>query len=374
MRHTPPTHPDRPTPAVTAVRAVLRTAAALAVCVTALPSAATAWCLSPAAAATAAPTPVVAQAEADELDELDELVFETSAAYDEALEKQASLADDIDELDRRIEELERELPGQQAASDESLCALYKYSYDTSSVVMLILDSTSITEMLAVIDQYTWVLEYNLSVVAETARMKDELAASRESLEADKTAADEAAAEAASALESAQAAREQAQKEALARQKAEEEAAAEAAASAKQAEKSATASSQSSASRVNWSADKTAFVDTWASRIDAYLAGSSMAGCGEAYAEAAWEYGTDPRWAPAISAVESTKGAYCFASYNAWGYGSSGFASWEDGIRTVVAALGSSTYGGYLTRAAAKVYCPDNANAWYTKVAAEMAKI
>ena len=327
-------------------------------------------------------------AEADELEELTELVAETQEAYDEALDTQEELAARIDELDGEIAELESALPAQEEASDESLCALYKYSSDTSSVVLLILESDSLTDMLSIVDSYTWIIEHNLSIVAETVRMQTELEDSRVELEEKKAAADDAADDAADALASAQAARQQAQEEAIARQKAEEEAkrkaaeeAAAAAASAEEeaaAEEEATAAeeaaSQSSASGVDWSSDKTAFVSKWASRIDSYLAGSATAGLGEAYAEAAWDYGVDPRWAPAISAVESTKGAYCFASHNAWGYGSSGFSSWESGIQTVVAALGSSTYGGYHTRAAAKVYCPDNADEWYERVAAEMAKI
>ena len=327
-------------------------------------------------------------AQADELSELEALVQETSAAYNEAVARQDELAAEIEELDVEIAELEEQLPEQRERSDESMCALYKYQYDTSSVVMMILGSSSITEMLNIIDQYTWVLEYNLDIIAQTVKMETKLEESKEQLENDKAEADTVAEEALSSLESAKAARQQAQEEALAAQKAEEEAkqkaAEEAAAAAEteeekeeaeeEAQESATASEQASASSVDWSSDKTAFVEKWAARIDSYLAGSPTAGCGEAYAEAAWDYGVDPRWAPAISCIESSMGSNCFASYNAWGYGSSGFSSWEEGITTVVAALGGSLYGGYHTRAAANTYCPSNADAWYTNVAAEMAKI
>ncbi len=45
----------------------------------------------------------------------------------------------------------------------------------------------------------------------------------------------------------------------------------------------------------------------------------LSGHGETFAEAAWEAGIDPRWSPAISNTESTKGRVCFKSHNAWGW-------------------------------------------------------
>ena len=101
-------------------------------------------------------------------------------------------------------------------------------------------------------------------------------------------------------------------------------------------------------------------------------GSPTAGTGKYYAEAAWNNGVDPRWAPAISMIESTKGAACFRSHNAWGFGSSGYSSWQEGINAVVSTLGSSMYGGYLTRDAAAKYCPPTADEWYSNVSAQMA--
>jgi len=125
---------------------------------------------------------------------------------------------------------------------------------------------------------------------------------------------------------------------------------------------------------DWSSDEGAFVASWTGRIDAYLDGSPLAGQGRSFAQAAWNYGVDPRWAPAISYVESSKGAACFRSHNAWGDGSSGYGSWTEGINAVCRALGGSMYGGYLTEAAARTYCPPNWQHWYNSCAAEMAKI
>ncbi len=331
------------------------------------------------------------QAHADELSELNAQVTASAQAYDNAVAHQQELADEIDTLDARIAELDATLPQQQKNCDASMVTLYKYSHETGNMVSLLLSAENLTDALALIDQYEWVIQYNTGVIEKTNSMKHELEDSRATLEESKAEADQAAQDAATALSNAQAARQKAQKEAAARQKAQEEAAAkaaeEAAAKAEQTgteedkqaaeeeQEAATTSAQTTnASNVSWSDDKTAFVNKWAPRINSYLAGSPMAGTGEAYAIAAWNNGVDPRWAPAISTVESSKGAACFASHNAWGYGGSGFSSWTEGINTIVAALGSSMYGGYLTRDAASTYCPPNSTFWYNRCAEEMAKI
>lgn len=82
--------------------------------------------------------------------------------------------------------------------------------------------------------------------------------------------------------------------------------------------------------------------------------------------------------PAIACIESTKGAYCANSYNAWGWSARGggwrsFGSWSEGISAHVAYLGAN-YGSTLTPAAAKKYCPPTWQDWYNKVAAQMNRI
>ena len=127
-----------------------------------------------------------------------------------------------------------------------------------------------------------------------------------------------------------------------------------------------------------SSDYDSFINEWTSRIDNYLAGSPMAGQGYNFAVAAWNTGVDPRWSPAIACIESTKGAYCANSYNAWGWSARGggwrrFGSWSEGISAHVAYLGAN-YGSTLTPAAAKKYCPPTWQDWYNKVAAQMNRI
>ena len=335
----------------------------------------------------------------DAVSDLEQKVRESANAYDAAVAYQDELASQISELNANIADLEEKLPAQQEQCDESLVALYKYSYDSGSVVQMLIDSKSIIDMLSLVDQYNWVIDHHVNAIQQTVQMKNELESSRVQLASDKAAADTAADDAASALSTAKAARQKAAEEAAAKQKAEAEAAAQQkqeaeqkveaaqqsgdtqAAAQAQSEAAAAEAAQeagggggSSSGNVDWSSDKTAFVNEWASRIDDYLSGSPTAGTGKYYAAAAWDNGVDPRWAPAISCIESTKGAYCFRSHNAWGYGSSGFSSWEEGINTVVRGLGSSLYGGHLTQEAARTYCPPTWQDWYANVSSEMSKI
>ena len=125
--------------------------------------------------------------------------------------------------------------------------------------------------------------------------------------------------------------------------------------------------------VDWSCGKKAFLAEWAPRIDAYLAGSTLAGYGAVFAEAAWVNGVDPRWSPAIANTESGKGKKCFRLHNAWGWGDSGWPDWKTAIREHVAGL-ARVYGYSITPEAAAVYCPPNHAAWYADTLEQMASI
>ena len=122
--------------------------------------------------------------------------------------------------------------------------------------------------------------------------------------------------------------------------------------------------------VDWTVGKEAFVAEWTARIDAYLAGSPLEGYGNVFAEAAWDNGVDPRFSPAISNTESTKGANCFRAHNAWGWGSVSWPDWETAIRAHVAGLAAG-YGYSITPAGAYKYCPGTHVDWYNKTAAQM---
>ena len=163
-------------------------------------------------------------------------------------------------------------------------------------------------------------------------------------------------------------------------RAEEEARIAAAEQAK-AEQEARAAQESAANaaamlpEVDFTVGKEAFLSEWTARIDNYLAGSPLAGQGATFAEAAWNNGVDPRWSPAISNTESSKGAVPYkSSYNAWGWMASvTWGSWEEAINAHVAGLASG-YGYSITVAAAQKYCPPTYMDWYNKTIAEMMKI
>lgn len=125
--------------------------------------------------------------------------------------------------------------------------------------------------------------------------------------------------------------------------------------------------------VDFSIGREAFIAEWTDRINAYLAGSPLAGYGEDFATAAWENGIDPRWSPAISNTESTKGANCFLPHNAWGWTNGSWSSWTSAIYAHAKGL-RNIYGFTISYANAKRYCPPNYDNWYRNTLNEMAKI
>lgn len=122
--------------------------------------------------------------------------------------------------------------------------------------------------------------------------------------------------------------------------------------------------------VDFSVGRDAFIAEWTKRIDDYLAGSPLAGYGEVFATAAWENGVDPRWSPAISNTESSKGRNCFKYHNAWGWGQSSWPSWEAAINAHVAGLADG-YGYTISVANANKYCPPTYLDWYEKTLSQM---
>ena len=125
--------------------------------------------------------------------------------------------------------------------------------------------------------------------------------------------------------------------------------------------------------VDWTVGMEAFVAEWTARIDAYLAGSALEGYGRTFAQAAWDFGVGPRFSPGISCVESGKGAVCFRSCNAWGWGKINWPDWETAIRSHIEGL-SEGYGYSVTPEGATAYNYETPVDWYNKVKAEMAKI
>ena len=359
-------------------------------------------------AATLAPT----TARADTVSDLTQKIEESGAAYDEAAKRIEELQAKIDENEQRISELESQLPEKKAAAAESLRTLYKIQQSGGGILELILSAEDFNDVISTARYLDTISTKNNEAVQDLVSATNELDQTRSALASEKAQADSDAKAAEDALSEAVSARKQlveeqekkAAEEAAAAQaaieaaaKAAEEAAAKAAEEAAAAAEQTTADSSSDSSAtfttqsgsaakievpssptvdtstVDWSESKTAFVNEWQPRIDAYLAGSPLAGYGKTFAEAAWTYGVDPRLSPAISCVESSKGAVCFKSHNAWGWGSSSWDDWDTAIRDHVKGLASG-YGGQLSVSTAQKYCPPTWESWYASVLSEMNSI
>lgn len=325
-------------------------------------------------------------------DEFQQRIESSATAYNDAMARVDELQKQIDENAQAIAELEEKIPLQKERASSACVDLYKAQQDTASILDLILSSESLSDFITRVDYFNAVTRSNLEQIESLSSMQDQLLQAQDQLNASKQEAADQAEAAQAALQQAQNARIEAQRRAVeeATRQAEEAQAAKAAQAAKTESANSPASSDSesdagsssgsaaeppaaSTDTADWSSNEDAFVSQWTARINNYLAGSPLSGYGETFARAAWTYGVDPRWSPAISCVESTKGAYCFASHNAWGWGSVSWDSWEEAINAHVAGLARG-YGYTLTYAAAQKYCPPNADHWYNSCLAQMNSI
>ena len=329
-----------------------------------------------------------------EPDELQLRIEQSAAAYDEATANVESLEKKIEDNEAKISEIEKQMPEYEARAQDALVSMYKMQSQSPNLVSVILQSDSLNDFITTLTYVNTVHDENLTELENLANKQAELESAQTELEQSKKQAEEEQDRASAALAEAQAAREQAQREAAERaareaaeaQKEQEEKQEKSSDSKKDdssaSEKDEGSSSSSSSSEpvetpssdgADWSSDEEAFVNQWAPRINAYLAGSPLAGQGETFARAAWEYGVDPRWSPAISCTESSKGRHCFKPHNAWGWGSSSWGSWEEAIYAHVRGLARG-YGYTISVSAAKKYCPPNWQHWYNATLAEMNKI
>lgn len=328
-----------------------------------------------------------AEARADNMSELQEIqsqIQEHNEAYEAAVDQVEEIQAQIDENEQRIAEIEAELPGAQERASSSMRTLYKMQQSSGGLVDLLLASDDFYDLLATVQYLDVIQAHSTDALDELTALEGELELTRASLTSQMDAAQEQRAEAEAALAEANAARAELQAaiEAQAAAEAAERQAAIEAAKKDQGGSFTTESgntapvevpSSDGLTPVDWSVGQEAFVSTWTARIDAYLAGSPLAGQGHTFAEAAWANGVDPRFSPAISTVESSTGRYCFRPHNAWGWGNVSWGSWEEAIWAHVAGLASG-YGGTLTYAGAQKYCPPNADHWYTSVLANMQRI
>ncbi|WP_239285025.1 hypothetical protein [Collinsella sp. An2] len=347
--------------------------------------------LAVAFAATPVLSPVSAYAVSAEtqsqLSSATEQVEASAKAYDDAVAKLNELQAKIDENTANIADIEAQLPEAQQRASEALKELYKFQKGSNPLAGLVLNSESLSDFITTCVYMNQIQSSSNEAIENLNTMQQDLEQQKVELDQAKAQLEQEKQNAADALAQAQELRSQAQA------KAEAEAAAELAALAEDTapaegegvsggnpNSTATTTGETAnvtvgAGGVDWNISRDDFVATWGPRIDAYLAGSPLAGYGNTFASAAWQYGVDPRWSPAIACIESTKGAHCANSFNAWGMSASGggwraFGSWEEAINEHVSYL-QRVYGSTLTPAAAQKYCPPTWQDWYNKVASQM---
>lgn len=303
------------------------------------------------------------------LTETQKKVEETAAAFDEATRNLDALQEQISQNEARIAELEDQLPEAQEKASRAMREMYKRGKSSNPLMSFVLNTQSLDEFISGIKYMDQVQDANLEALRDLNEMQTELETEKTKLNAAKVKAEAEKQTAADALDEAQELREAAQA------KADTEAAAEAAALEQAAQDNGVSGPVATPNNgaVSWDTDQASFVAEWAPRIDAYLAGSPLEGQGTTFAVAAWTYGVDPRFSPAISNTESSKGRYCFLPHNAWGWGSSSWGSWEEAIDAHVSGLARG-YGYTISVAGAKKYCPPNWFNWYNNTLSEMNRI
>lgn len=335
-------------------------------------------------------------------DAFQQQIEETAAAYSAATAEATAAAQAVEDNKKRIAELEREIPKQQARSEAAARELYKVQQQRVGIVELLLSSDSFFAFLSNMEYIDRITSSHMQQIELLADMKNELDEKQAGLEQAKADADARAAEAKEALAAAQQARVEAQRRAqeAARSGNGRVSAATtgttfttapsdtAATESDKGQADASSPTDQNAGQVsenpappadpepvvddgaNWMSDEDIFVNEWAGRIDSYLVGSPLYGYGATFARAAWNYGVDPRWSPAISCTESSKGLYCFLPHNAWGWGSVSWGSWEEAIDAHVRGLARG-YGYTISWEAACKYCPPNAEHWYNFTLSQM---
>ena len=307
-------------------------------------------------------------------------VEEATAKYEEATKIYNETEARVNENTAKIATLADEIEKSKDDSMAAVSSIYRYQRSTSILLDLLFSTADIGDLVGTIDYLNRYEQHNFENLAIRKAKKQELETLEQQHEADMTIATQAKNEAETALAEANSAREAAIAAAQAMAAAElaaAEATYQAAIAAGNTNNGSSYSGDGSSNSIIETPDdyvtKEAYLANWTARIDAYLAGSPLAGYGYLFAESAWTYGVDPRWAPAISCIESSKGAICFRPYNAWGWGSSSWNSWEEAIPEDVAGLGRG-YGYTITYEKACKYCPPNAANWYSRCVAEMNSI
>ena len=288
-------------------------------------------------------------------------VDDAQAEYDDAMSRYEKLQGQSDETQRRLDELNESIPMTRQRAADAVRSIYMR--DDAVGMMSIMSALMSSDTL---DDAITIMQYDNRIAGKMSKSISDLEAQLSEAQDAKSDLEAQLNEAQKAVDDAQDALTKAKEAAEAEQRA-----------AQTANVNAGGSSGSASAvgmeEVDWSVDEETFVSEWAPRIDGYLAGWPLAGQGETFARAAYRYGVDPRWSPAISCVESSKGTYCFKPFNSWGWGSSSWSSWEEAIDAHVSGLAAG-YGSFPTISSARKYCPPHPEKWYNNCIREMSKI
>lgn len=290
-----------------------------------------------------------------------------------------------------VDALEAKIPVQQALSDAAARELYKMNQSRYDIAEMLLSSESLEDFIAQSEYVDRINRTNLKAINDLKAMEERLAAARAELDAAKAETDARMQEAADALDAAKAQRAAKQQSGVASAQAQATSmggdasvGTDGAGNPQPEDFRIAASTDTGALNdgADWSLDEDDFIAMWAPRIDAYLAGSPLAGQGENFARSAWRYCIDPRWSAAISNTESSKGAFCIRPHNAWGWGAadsdpyglaSEWESWEEAIDAHARGLANG-YGYTISISGARSYCPGTWQSWYNNTLSEMARI
>lgn len=288
------------------------------------------------------------------------------------------------EVDAQIAQIEAQIPAAQERAQVAAVAQYKNQRDWISLVCALLEADTLGDYLRQVDRIEHLAKTSQEAMGELRDLK----AQAEELRSQIAPSYDAAASALRVLQDQRASRQSA---AVSRAVSQanmlggEASVGVAADGGKQPDdyrEAATTDTAALRDGADWYADRDEFITHWAARIDAYLAGSPLEGQGANFAQAAWKYNVDPRWSPAISNTESSKGRACIRPHNAWGWGAAdadpyGLAlewnSWEEAIDAHVKGL-SEGYGYTISMVGARTYCPNTWQSWYNKTLAEMSRI
>lgn len=311
--------------------------------------------------------------------------------YEDAERQLDEVNERIAEIQAEIDELEKQIPVQQERSDEAIRLRYIMQENPLSVIETLLGAQTLDEFLKQTEYVNIVSKANLDEINRLKDLHKQMEDARAEQQRLQEEAQAAFDEAEFQLQSLQSKRQAKQATGVGNARAQantqggEASVGVAADGGEQPEDFRVAAMPDTgplADGANWYASKDEFIDEWTARIDRYLAGSALAGHGLDFATAAWKYCIDPRWAPAISNTESSKGAHCIRPHNAWGWGAadsdpyrlaSEWGSWEEAIDSYVSQL-SYKCGYTITMNVAKSYCPNTWQSWYNKTLTEMSRI